>query len=175
MTNTNKEVKEVVVAEEKKAATIAQSNDRYDVVVNEEGKYIRKAKYEEFCSVVPETVEEKIALFNLLEGSEEDTNGLKDHVGKVIIANHIIFRPYDKVDEKTGALEYGVLTYLIDMDNTPFVTSSKSVYFTLKNIFKVFGNPSEESWNPIKLQVIRKKGLQHEYIDLKIVGVHKAK
>jgi hypothetical protein len=169
MTNEMKTVVNEEVTENKAVVKVAQSNDRYDVIVNKEGKYVRKAKYEDFCSIVPETEEQQIKLFNLLEGSDEDTNGMKEHVGQVITVDHVIFRSYDKVNENTGALEYGVLTYLIDTDGLPFVTSSKSVYFSMKNIFKVFGSPADEKWKPRKLQIVRKKGLQHDYIDVKPV------
>ena len=168
MTNEIKAAENQEVENKLTVGTVAQSNDRYDVVVNEEGKYVRKAKYEEFCSVVPQNKAEKVALFNLLEGGEENTNGLKDHVGQIIEIENVIFRPYDKVNEETGALEYGVLTYLITPEGVPYVTSSKSVYFSMKNIFKVFGSPVEEDWENIKIKVVKKKGLQHQYIDVKL-------
>jgi hypothetical protein len=145
----------------------------YEITQNEEGKFVRKAKFEDYCSVVAETPEEKIALFNLLEGGEENTNGLKDHVGAQIEVEDVIFRSYDKVNEETGAIEYGVLTYLIAPDGVPFVTSSKSVYFSMKNMFKVFGQPTDENWKNIIIQVVKKKGLQHQFIDVKIVGLAK--
>jgi hypothetical protein len=146
----------------------------YEIIQNEEGKFSRKAKFEDFCSVVAESTEDKIALFNLLEGGDdESTNGLKEHVGKQIEVKDIIFRSYDKVNEDTGVIEYGVLSYLIAPDGVPYVTSSKSVYFTLKNMFKVFGNPTSENWKNIIIQVVQKKGLQHKYIDVKIVGLAK--
>ncbi|HWI49888.1 MAG TPA: hypothetical protein VNU45_16875 [Rummeliibacillus sp.] len=166
----NKDKNEVVVSK-----NVAKSNERYDVVINEEGKYVRKAKYTDYCSVVAETPDEKIALFNLLEGGEENGNGLKDHVNKQIELKDVIFRTYDKVDENTGELEYGVLSYLIDADGTPFITSSKSVYFTLQNAFKIFGKPSDEAWVNMLLKIVKKKGLKHEFIDVKIVGLAKKK
>jgi hypothetical protein len=123
---------------------VAKSNDRYEIIQDEEGKYKRKAKYESFCSIVPQNRQEKIALLNLLEGSDEATNGLKDHKGKQFEVANVIFRPYDRINEETGEQEYGVLTYLLTPDGVPYVTSSKSVYFTMKRIFEVFGEPNTD-------------------------------
>ena len=152
---------------------VNNKSGNYEIIQDENGKFSRKAKFEDFCSVVAETAEEQIALFNLLEGGEENTNGLKDHKGAQIEVKDVIFRSYDKVNEDTGVIEYGVLTYLIAPDGVPFVTSSKSVYFSLKNMFKVFGEPATGKWNTLTVQVVEKKGLQHKYIDLKIIGVGK--
>jgi hypothetical protein len=151
---------------------IMTSNNQgnYEILKNEEGKFVRKAKYEAFSSVVAATKKEKIALLNLLEGSDENTNGLKDHVGKQIEVQNVIFRPYDKVNEDTGEMEYGVLTYLLTPDGIPYVTSSKSVYFTVKRIFEVFGSPDLEGWENIIVKIVKKKGLQHEYVDVVMVG-----
>jgi hypothetical protein len=147
-----------------------QNQGNYEIIQNEDGKFARKAKYEAFSSVKAETKKEKIALLNLLEGSDENTNGLKEHVGKQIEVQNVIFRPYDKVNEDTGAMEYGVLTYLLTPDGVPYVTSSKSAYFTMKRIFEVFGSPDQEDWENIVVKIVKKKGLQHEYIDVVMVG-----
>jgi hypothetical protein len=148
----------------------SNNQGNYEIIQNEEGKFSRKAKYEAYSSVKAETKKEKIALLNLLEGSDENTNGLKDHVGKQIEVANVIFRPYDKINEDTGVLEYGVLTYLLTPDGIPYVTSSKSVYFTLKRIFEVFSAPDQEDWENIIVKIVKKKGLQHEYVDVVMVG-----
>jgi hypothetical protein len=146
------------------------NKENYVIVQDEEGKFSRKAKYEAYCSIVPQNRQEKIDMLNLLEGSDENTNGLKDHVGKQFEIANVIFRPYDKINEETGAEEYGVLTYLITPDGIPYVTSSKSVYFSMKRIFDVFGEPNSEEWENIIVKVIQKKGLQYQYVDVKMVG-----
>ena len=148
----------------------SNSQANYEVYQDAEGKFKRKAKYESYTSVVAETKKEKIALLNLLEGSDENTNGLKDHVGKQISVHNVIMRPYDKINEETGELEYGVLTYLLTKDNIPYVTSSKSVYFSMKRIFEVFGTPDTEEWEEgMTIKVIEKKGHEHKFVDIKAV------
>lgn len=146
------------------------NQENYVVTKNEEGKFVRKAKYEAFSSVKAETKAEKIALLNLLEGSNEEVNGLKEHVGKQFEVANVIFRPYDKINEETGEMEYGVLTYLMTPDGTPYVTSSKSVYFSMKRIFEVFGSPDQPEWENVLIKVIKKKGLQYDFVDIKMIG-----
>jgi hypothetical protein len=56
-------------------------------------------------------------LMNLLEGDEDSGNGLKDHVGQIRLKFMTsLLASYDKINEETGATEYGVLTYLIAPD-----------------------------------------------------------
>jgi hypothetical protein len=149
---------------------MTKNNSNYEIIQTEDGKFKRKAKYEMYSSVKASTKEEKIALFNIINGSDENTNGLKDHVGKHIEVQNVIFNTYDKIDEETGKEEYGVLSYLITPDGVPYVTSSKSVYFTLKRIFDIFGSPDSEDWENIVVKIVKKKGLQHEYVDVVMVG-----
>lgn len=161
---------ELSVQEENQVSLIAKSNDEFEVIKDENGKYVRKAKYQAYSSVKAETREEKIWLMNLLEGDEESGNGLKSHIGKQIEVQDVIFRPYDKVNEDTGHLEYGVLTYLITPDRVAYATSSKSVYFTMKQLMTLFGTPDSEEWENIKIQVKSKRGANGDQILIKMVG-----
>jgi hypothetical protein len=164
MTNQNE-----IANVEPQAELVVRENDRYSVVKDAEGKFKRKAKYNHYTSVKTETKEEKIWLFNLFEGTEESGQGLKEHVGKHIEVADIITRPYDKIDEESGVEEYGVLTYLITPDRVAYVTSSKSVYFTINNIMELFGRPSDEDWKNITVKVLTEKGANGNIIKIKVV------
>jgi hypothetical protein len=89
-------------------------------------------------------------------------------VGKQIQIADVITRPYDKINEETGDMEYGVLTYLITADKIVYVTSSKNVYFTITRTIEVFGNPS--SAEPFIIQVLKEKGQNGDMIKIKLVG-----
>ena len=95
---------------------------------------------------------------------------LNEAVGKKITIADVIIRPYDKVNEDSGEMEYGVLTYMISTDGEAFVTSSKSVYYTLQNVFAVFGTPHWEEEEAVTVQVVKKKGLQFNYTDINVIG-----
>jgi hypothetical protein len=144
--------------------------ENYEVQKDESGKFKRKAVYTAFSSIVPETKEQKIAMMNLLSGDGDTTSPLGEHIGQQIQIADVIFNPYDKVNEDTGEMEYGVLSYLITPENQVFVTSSKSVYFSLKRIFQVFGEPHYSEDEVLTIKVIKKQGQNFKYTDIQIVG-----
>jgi hypothetical protein len=148
----------------------ASVKEDYQVLKTEEGKFVRKAVYSPFASVKPETKEQKIAMLNLLSGDDEKTQALSDHVGSHIQIADVILNPYDKINEETGEIEYGVLSYLITPEGVTYVTSSKSVYFSLKRIFQVFGEPHYNEDEVITVKVVKKQGQQFKYTDIQIVG-----
>jgi RNase P/RNase MRP subunit p29 len=149
---------------------VVREEKNYVVIKNEEGKFVRKAKYNSYSSVQAETKAEKIWLMNLMEGNEDTAAGLKEQVGKEIEVANIITRPYDKINEENGATEYGVLTYLLTPDKTTYVTSSKNVYFSIVNIMDLFGAPDQEGWENIIIKVLKEKGANGDMIKIKMVG-----
>lgn len=144
--------------------------ENYEIVKNEEGKFVRKAVYNSFTSITPVTKEEKIAMMNLLNGDDDKSFSLGENIGKHIELADVIFNPYDKINEETGESEYGVLSYLITPEKVVYVTSSKSVYFSLKRIFQVFGEPHYDAENMIVVKAVKKKGQNFNYTDIQIVG-----
>jgi hypothetical protein len=155
---------------EPQATVIVSENENYTVIKDENGKFKRKAKFQEFSSIEPKDRKEKIWLLGLLEGNEETGNGLKDHVGKQIEVQDIIVRPYDRIDENTGEIQEGVLTYLITPDRVAYVTSSKTVYFSIKRMMDLFGQPNTPEWENILIKVGKKKGQNGDMITVKMVG-----
>ena len=118
-----------------------------------DGKFVRKAKYAEYSSVVATTREEKMWLLNVMDSDEETGIGLKEMVGKEFMVSDIITRPYDSIDEDTGQKIFGVLTYLITPDKKVYVTSSKSIYFSVDRLMEFIGSPHEEDWVDIKVAI----------------------
>jgi hypothetical protein len=151
-------------------AIVTIREDENYVIVKTGDKYSRKAKYKDYSSIKAESRADKIWLMNLLDGDEDTGNGLKEQVGKQIIVADVITRKYDKVNEETGEMEYGVLTYLVTPDKQVFVTSSKSVYFSINKIMDVFGKPTDEIWENITVKVIKEKGTNGDMIKIKLVG-----
>jgi hypothetical protein len=149
---------------------VVSETEDYTVFKDQNGKFTRKAKFREFSSIVPQNRKEKIWLLGLLEGDEETGNGLKSHVGKQIEVQDIITRKYDKINEETGQKEYGVLTYLITPDRIAYVTSSKSVYFTITRIMELFGQPGTPEWENVVIKVGKEKGANGDMIKIKMVG-----
>lgn len=161
---------ETVLTPENNVSVIHRENADYVILQDAAGKFKRKAKYHEFSSVKTETREDKLWLLNLMEGAEESGNGLKEHVGKHIEVENVIFRPYDRINEDTGEQEDGVLTYLITPDKIAYVTSAKAVYFTVKRIMELFGMPGTDAWENITLKVLKEKGTNGDMIKVQMVG-----
>lgn len=149
---------------------VVKETENYVVTRGEDGKFSRKAKYNEYSSIKAESRADKIWLMNVLEGSDESSNGLKGQVGKTIEVQDIITRPYDRLNEDTGLEEYGVLTYLITPEKEVFVTSSKTVYFTVTRIMDLFGRPDTAEWENIQLKVGKEKGTNGDIIKVKMIG-----
>jgi putative protein kinase ArgK-like GTPase of G3E family len=154
---------EIVVAQNQ-VELVKSENADYVVIQGADGKFSRKAKFNEFNSLKLETRAEKMWYLNLLEGNEENGNGLKEHVGQIIEVQDVITRRYDKINEDTGATEYSVLTYLVAPDKQVFVTSSKTVYFTIMRTFEAFGFPGTPEWENLKLKVAKQKGQNGDII-----------
>ena len=152
------------------STSIVSETDKYTIHKDTNGKFSRKAKYLEFSSITAATREEKIWLLNLLEGAEESGYGMKDHVGEVIEVKDIIIRAYDRIDEETGEMENGVLTYLLTPDRKAYVTSAKSVYFTINRIMEVFGRPNEPEWENVKVLIGKTKMENGDAINIKMIG-----
>lgn len=167
MTEQNNELAKV---EESVLMEVVEENDNFTVFKNSDGKFVRKAKFMDYSSFKPESREDKIWLMNLIENEDENGQGMKESVGQEIEVQNIILRKYDKIDEDTGEKIYGVLTYLITPERKAFVTSSKSVYFTITNIMKMFGKPHEDEWENIKVKVGKEKGANGDMIKIKLVG-----
>lgn len=148
---------------------VVSETDHYTIKKDENGKYSRQAKYTNYSSIQAETKEDKIWLFNLLEGESESVKGMKDHVGEAFDIHNVITNSYDFIDEDTGEITHGVLTYLLDSDNNAYVTSSKSVYFTVDRIMKLFGKPDDPNYDPVKVMISSEKGKNGTMVKLKMV------
>lgn len=166
MSNENTQVTEFENTE-----IVTRENDEFVVTKDAAGKFKRKAKFRNYSSIVAESREDKIWLANLIDSDDEDSSaGLKNHVGKQIEVQNIMTRTYDKLNEDTGELEYGVITYLITPDKTAYVTSSKSVYFKVMEHMELFGKPTDSEWQNLVYEVRSKKAQNGTQILIKLVG-----
>lgn len=120
-----------------------------------------------YSSFKPETTEEKIKLFNMLQSADKL---LIDMVGETIELKHIYVKQYNKVNKDTGELEgQGYRTLLIDNDGYSFATGSYGIYFIVRDIIQTFGDPN--SWEkPLKVKVIEKPFNDHKALSLEIIG-----
>lgn len=142
----------------------------YDVAIID-GKKVKRAKYEEYSSVKAETPEEKVRLFNLINGSDDSVITLKTVPLKTKIKiMGVIFTPYETIDDETNEFKRNVNTLLVADDGKYYATSSKNVYFTLRNAFKVFGKPGDTNYMPITIEIGKEKSTNNrDMIAIKLV------
>ena len=108
-----------------------------------------------------ETLEEKKAFFNVLNGGEMIL--LKDIVGQTIKVKDVYFSDSIKKDEngneeindKTGEAKLKHRTILFDVDGKVYATGSYGVYFTLNKIFQAFGLPTWDEGFDLKVVEIK--------------------
>lgn len=104
-----------------------------------------------YCSVKAETRAEKIKLYNALKDCDFKLN---DVVGTTIKIKDVFVQEYTKEDEETGEVRTGHRTIIFGDDGKSYVTASNYLYNTLKQIFQIFGMPTE--WDsPLAVEVIK--------------------
>lgn len=148
----------------KTQGTLEVAFERY---VDAYGKHKRKAVYQQYSSIVPETKQEKLNFLNLLNG--DVAQQMNDHIGKQIAVSNVIFNPYNSLDEETGEEVNGVNSFLITEDGTAYVTSSKSVYNKMKDIITAFGEPAWLGEDMPIVKPVKKQGRNFKFTDLEIV------
>jgi len=147
---------------------IVSDTAEYTIVQTEDGKFKKNMKYEAFSSRQPKTNEEKIELYKVLnEDDNENVIEMKTMIDKPITIEHVFINPYTSFDEDTGKNTHGVTT-TIQSEGKYYVTSSKSVYYTIRNLFSTFGNPLSEDYQPIKVIVTGTKQKNGVQINLKL-------
>lgn len=150
---------------------VVQETNEFKIVKLPDGSFKKNMKYEEYFSRMAETEEEQIELYKVFNDQESDlVTPLKNMVKKEISVKHIFQQPYQSFDEKTGNIENGVTTTIQDIDGKYYATSSKSVYYTIRNIMKTFGKPSDENYKPVKVLVTGTKRQNGVQIDLQLIG-----
>lgn len=138
----------------------------YTVLQDADGKFFRRGKYEAWASSQPQTEEEMIQLFNIMEGQDEEVVPMKMAVGKVLSIEDVYFNPYTSIDEDTGEEMDGVLTYIKSADTLFYATSSKTLYNTLVRAINMFGHK-------LNVKITSKKGQNGDIISCQVVSMQK--
>lgn len=153
---------------------LIEETKNYKIFKLADGTFKKTMKYEKFWTFTPETEEEVLTLFQLFnEQDNENVTPMSEATGEILSIKNVFFNPYDSFNEETGINDSGVNTTIETQDGKYFVTSSKSVYFNLQNIFNVFGTPNTEKYLPVKVAIVSTKKEQGKQITLKAVGLDK--
>ena len=165
--NVNTETGEITRGE-----VVVTETPEYRIVQLEDGTFKKNMKYSQYYSRQAETEEEKIELYNVFNGQDDElVTPMKNMINKEITIAHVFMQPYESFDEQTGKQTSGVTTTIQDVDGSYYATSSKTVYYTLGNIFETFGAPHEEDYKPVKVKVLGRKQQNGIQIDLQLIGL----
>lgn len=106
-----------------------------------------------WCSVKPETMEEKKALYNALESCDVVLN---DIVGKTIKLKDIFIQEYPRTDKETGEpISNGHRVILFDDEGKSYVTASNYFFVNLVKFINAFGEPN--TWKePIPIEITKR-------------------
>lgn len=142
---------------------VRETND-YTIIKKDDGKFEKIMKYHNFATSEPETEDEKIELFRAF--NDDDNNDIvtpmKDLIGETFLVTDFYIQAYESFNEDTGKSDYGAITMLKTDDNKFITTSSKSVYYTIRNIYDVFPLP-------FKVKIIGTRRERGTQINLSIV------
>lgn len=134
------------------------------------GKFKKVMKYTAFCTVSPQTEEEKKELFDVMNNSDSDkVVPMKEAVGVILNIVEFFTSPYVVFNEETGEDENGVTTSIKSDDGKWYATSSKAVYYSLQAIAKAFGLPTDENYVPTQFTITSTKRTNGNQIDIKVV------
>lgn len=172
MVNTeNNVITDVETGEILNTEIVVQETATYKIVKLPDGSFKKNMKYQQYFSRTAETEEEQIELYKVFNDSNSElVTPFNNMVNKEITIKDVFIQPYESFDEKTGNLTDGVTTTIEDTEGNYYATSSKSVYYTVLNIMKTFGYPSEEVYKPVKVKVTGTKRQNGVQIDLQLIG-----
>lgn len=106
-----------------------------------------------YCSMIPETQEDKINLFN---ATNNPAHRIADHINEVIEVKDVFLETVTvaKKDEETGEEIQQMLprTVLINNKGEGYTCTSFGIYSALKKLFSLIGEPS--TWAaPVKIRI----------------------
>ena len=149
---------------------IVKDTPNFMVVRKADGKFGKIMKYEKLITIEPQTIEEKKELFSIMNEDDNDkVVPMKDAVGMNLEIVDFFTSPYESLNEDTGATEYGVTTTIKSTDGMYYVTSSKSVYYSLLAMVNAFGMPHTPDYVPIAFTITSTKQQRGNQINIKLV------
>mgnify|MGYP001217430753 CR=1 FL=1 len=168
MTEEIKNTEVAVVSDTGFSNLVVVSEDKDFIVYQKpDGKFERKMKYHAFSSIITETREEKVALMKLRDKAEE----MKNYIGKEILLEGVIISPYTSLDEETGDITHGATTTLItDNFTKAVVTSSKTVYFKIRELLEMFGEDLFNEGDQLTIRPITEKGQNYNLTTIELVS-----
>ena len=149
---------------------IVNETPNFLTVKGADGKFKKIMKYQQLITIEPQTLEEKKELFSVMnEDDNEKVVPMKDAVGMNLEILEFFTTPYESLDEDTGETTYGVTTTIKSTDGMYYVTSSKSVYYSLLAMVNAFGMPHSDGYVPIAFTITSTKQQRGNQTNIKLI------
>lgn len=114
-----------------------------------------------YCSFMPETIEEKKALYNAMTRPE---HRFSDCLNQVVEVHNCFIEEVEMSNADTGEVARIPRVVLIDGNNEGYVAISRGVYRDFVRVCQVFGMPP---WN----DGVRLKFIQNQLKDRRVYGL----
>lgn len=148
--------------------TIHEDTENYTIYLLPNGKYEKVMKYKQVSLIPALTDEEVFKLYQVMNDPENTiVTPMKRAIDKVITIQNFHTSPYESFDEETGENSNGVTTIIEDVEGSYYGTSSKSVYYSLMNAYKVFADKMTKQH--LKVKVVAKQAEKGEQINLAVL------
>lgn len=139
LANVNMETGEIM---ELSSGNVKRETEDYMIVQLPNGKFEKRMKYKAIATFEPKTTEEEVELYKVFNEEDFEKVYTMSHlVDQEFNIVNFITKPYESFDEDTGDVTFGVITTLITDDGKYLTSSSKTVYYNMLNMYKVFKLP----------------------------------
>ena len=153
---------------------LVEDTENHTIYQLSNGKFEKEMKIKKQYTKVPETDEEVMELFKLFNSSGDDENVIpfvQAKKGTIITIKNFFVNPYASFNEETGELKQGMTLMIEDESGKYYVTSSKTAYYALMNIFNAFHLPNTVLYKPVQVEITKTKSQSGNNIQgLKLVG-----
>lgn len=139
--------------------------EKENSLITQDESIFKSTNRETFCTMNLDDEDNKISLYNSLQGCDVRLNDIKGTVLSVVevfIEKKEVAERDEKTDEiiydeETGEIKTKIKyrTILFDDEGKTYVSSAYGIYNSLRQIISIFGNPSKD--NIIKVKVGTKK------------------
>lgn len=139
--------------------------EKENSLITQDESIFKSTNRETFCTMDLDDEDNKISLYNSLQGCDVRLNDIKGTVLSVVevfIEKKEVAERDEKTDEiiydeETGEIKTKIKyrTILFDDEGKTYVSSAYGIYNSLRQIISIFGNPSKD--NIIKVKVGTKK------------------
>lgn len=139
--------------------------EKENSLITQDESIFKSTNRETFCTMDLDDEDNKISLYNSLQGCDVRLNDIKGTVLSIVevfIEKKEVAERDEKTDEiiydeETGEVKTKIKyrTILFDDEGKTYVSSAYGIYNSLRQIISIFGNPSKD--NIIKVKVGTKK------------------